>query len=285
MRNNGFPLIYQLSRHLTLDHFKITKQLRADRCGMVKLIAGNKIVKCTLVIFDKDGTLIDQHLSLLELAKARRKSVRRHVGKKTAELWEKIVGIDLKKGKIDHDGPLATTPRREELLIAAAAFYLNGFPWSEARQVAQRAYDEADNSMKPPCGMILLEGVKETLKRLKKQGLKLAIASTDIHRRTEESIKALRIVSLFDAIVGSDDVAFGKPSPDMIFEVLKKTGSKPNEAVVVGDSTSDLKMGKNAKVKACIGVLTGFTPREKLEKLADVVVPSVADLYILQTNV
>jgi len=248
---------------------------------MAKLSAGNKIIECRLVIFDKDGTLIDQHLSILELAKARRNSVQKNVGTRVADLWEKIVGIDLKKEKIDHDGPLATAPRREELLIASTALYLNGFQWSEAKRMAQKAYDEADCSMRPPYGMVPLEGVKETLIHLRDHGLKLAIASTDIRKRTEESFKALKIAYLFDAIVGSDDVSFGKPSPDMILEALKKTKSMPSETVIVGDSTSDMQMGRNAKLKACIGVLTGFTPPERLEQIADVVVPSVAELRAL----
>jgi len=138
---------------------------------MVKLIVENKMIECKLAIFDKDGTLINQHLSLLELAKARRNSVQKLVGERTTEFWEKTVGVDLKKEKIDHDGPLAIAPRREELLIAAAAFYLNCSPWSQARQLAQRAYDEADSSMKPPYGMVLLKGVRETLKQLKRHGL------------------------------------------------------------------------------------------------------------------
>lgn len=251
---------------------------------MPKLVAGSKIIECSLVIFDKDGTLINQHLSLLELAKARRNSAQKHVGKRTSELWEKIVGVDLKNEKIDHDGPLATAPRREELLIAAAAFYLSGFPWSEARQMAQRAYDEADRAMKPPYGMVLLEGVRKTLKQLRQHGLKLAIASTDTHRRTTEAFKALKIASLFDVMIGNDDVAFGKPSPDMIFKALETTKLKPNKAVIVGDSVSDMQMGRNAKVRACIGVLAGFTPQEKLDKLADVVVSSVAELHVLRDN-
>jgi len=37
-------------------------------------------------------------------------------------------------------------------------------------------------------------------------------------------------------------------------------------------------MGKNAKVKACIGVLTGITPKDKLEALADIIIPSVTSL-------
>ena len=248
---------------------------------MTKLIVGNKIIECGLVIFDKDATLVDQHLLLLELARARRNSMRKYAGGKVSQLWERIVGVDLKSGKIDHGGPLGTAPRRQELLIASIAFYLNDYLWSEAKELAQKAYDNADNSMKPPYGSVLLEGVTETLEQLKKHGLKLAITSNDIHRRIEESFRALRIAPLFDAMIGSDDVAEVKPSPDMIFEVLRKTGCNPDEAVMVGDSISDMRMGRTAKVKACIGVLTGFTSREKLEELADVVIPSAASLCAL----
>jgi len=135
---------------------------------MTKLIAGNKTIECRLVIFDKNDTVIDQHLSLIELAGARRNSVKKYVGREATELWEKIVGVDVENRKIDHGSPLATAPRRQELLIAAAAFYLSGFSWDDAIQSAQKAYDEADNSMKPPYGSVLLEGVAEAMKQLKR---------------------------------------------------------------------------------------------------------------------
>ncbi|MBX5328297.1 MAG: HAD family hydrolase [Candidatus Bathyarchaeota archaeon] len=248
---------------------------------MEKLVAGDKIIECKLVIFDKNGTLVNQHLLLLELAKARKNAIEKHGGKTVSELWERIVGVDLKNEKIDHGGPLGTAPRREEILIAAEAFYLSGYSWSEAKQSAQRAYDEADGSIQSPYGSVLLEGVAEALKRLKQSGLKLAIASTDTHKRTVESFKTLEIAHFFDAVVGSDDVMNGKPSPDMVLEILKKTESKPSNTVIVGDSVSDMQMGRNAKLKACIGVLTGFTSQEKLEQVADVVVSSVSKLYVL----
>ncbi|MEM2118049.1 MAG: HAD family hydrolase [Candidatus Bathyarchaeia archaeon] len=247
---------------------------------MVKLVAGNKTIKCELVIFDKNGTLINQHLLLLELAKARKNAIEKHGGKAVSELWEHLVGVDLKSEKIDHSGPLGTAPRREEFLIAAAVFYLDGYSWSDAKRSAQRAYDEADDSMRSPYGSVLLEGVESALKRLKQGGLKLAIASTDTHKRTVKSFKTLKIAHLFDAVVGSDDVMNGKPSPDMVLEIFKKTKSKPSNTIIVGDSVSDIQMGRNAKLKACIGVLTGFTPKEKLEQVADVVVSSVSKLYV-----
>jgi phosphoglycolate phosphatase-like HAD superfamily hydrolase len=50
---------------------------------------------------------------------------------------------------------------------------------------------------------------------------------------------------------------------------------------MVGDSVSDMKMGRNAKIKASIGVLTGVDGRKELEKFADVVIDSVASLEVV----
>jgi hypothetical protein len=60
-------------------------------------------------------------------------------------------------------------------------FFLKGYSWEEARREAGKVYDEADDSMKPPFGTVLLPGVEATLKQMKAHGLKLAIASTDTH--------------------------------------------------------------------------------------------------------
>lgn len=245
---------------------------------VAKLMAGNRTIECKVVVFDKDGTLVDARLALLELAKARRRSLAKIANEEDAAMWEKAVGVDLKNGNVDFGGPLSAAPRREELLVAASALYLNGRSWLEAKRLTEKAYDEADGLLKPPYGAVLLEGVAEALKRLKEGGLKLAVASTDGHKRITETLKAFGLGKFFDAVVGVDDVANGKPAPDMIHEVLKQTGAKADEVVIVGDSTADMLLGKNAKAKACVGVLTGFASREKLDQVADVVVSSVADL-------
>jgi HAD superfamily hydrolase (TIGR01549 family) len=247
---------------------------------VIKLIAGNKLIECKLAVFDKDGTLVDYREVDLELAKARRKSVEKIGGKAVADAWERAVGVDSKRKTMDFRGPLGTLPAREEMVVAAAAFYMKGHSWNEARELAQKAYDEAYEGMKSPYGSVLLESVVKSLRKMKDHGLKLAIASTYAHRRTVESLKTLKIASLFDVVIGPEDVINGKPSPDMILEVLKKTGCKAEEAVMVGDSVSDMKMGRNAKVKASIGVLTGVDGRKELEKFADIVVDSVASLDV-----
>jgi len=245
---------------------------------MPKIIAGKTEIECRLIIFDKNGTLVDQERFLLSLAKARLQSLCNMVGSQVTDLWEKAVGTDLKHGRVDHSGPLASAPQREEVLIAASAVYQCGHSWSEARKIAIEAYEHADESLRPSYGCVLLEGIVDVLKRLKSNELKLAIATTDSHKRTEESLKFLGVAHLFDVIVGGDDVKNSKPAPDTVLEACRRVGCLPGDSVVVGDSLNDIIMGKNAKVKKCIGVLTGFTSKEELQQIIDVIIESVTEL-------
>jgi phosphoglycolate phosphatase len=247
---------------------------------MSKIIAGKTEIECRLIVFDKNGTLVDQELFLLSLAKARLQCLCDKVGGQVADLWEKAVGTDLKNEYIDHDGPLATAPQREEMFIAASVIYQCGKSWRDAKKIAQEVYDHADDSLKPSYGCVLLEGATETLRLLKSNGLKLAVATTNSHKRAEEALRFLGVAHLFDAIIGGDDVENSKPSPDMVLEACKQTGCTPDNVVVVGDSLSDMTMGRNAKAKKCIGVLTGFTSKKELEQVADVVINSVTELKV-----
>lgn len=249
------------------------------------LSVGNKQIDCRLIIFDKDGTLVDLNTLVVANAKARRDSIQKRVGSEIARLWGKIVGVDLETGRIDTDGPLVSMSQKDEIEVAALSFYVNGYSWNESRQMIETAYEEAEEILRPFFGTVLIEGVREKLETLKKNGFKLAIASNGKHGQIEEAFTALGIRSLFDVIVGCDDVDVGKPSPDMINEVLKMTGLGASEAVIIGDSWHDMKMGRNAGVKACIGVLTGSGTLEKLQLIADTVLGSVADLTVCDSTI
>jgi phosphoglycolate phosphatase len=246
---------------------------------MPTLLIGDKKVNCKLLIFDKDGTLVDPKPLLLCLAKARYSSLDRLLGEQVAEKWAEAVGVNLLTEEVDRKGPLAMAPTREEVLVAAFVIYRHKqLGWDTAKQLAEQAYEQADREMTSPYGAVLLDGVSETLCTLKSGGFKIALATTDSHRRAEESLKKLGIGSCFNAVVGADDIENGKPAPDMILKACKLVGCQPYDTVMVGDSASDMLMGKNARVKLCIGVLGGFASRQTLQKNADVIVLSVTSL-------
>jgi len=250
---------------------------------MPNLLVGDRQVNCKLLIFDKDGTIVDQKPVLLYLAKARFSSLTRLLDEHVAEKWAEAVGVNLQAEEIDSEGPLAVAPTREEVLVAALTIYqCRRVGWDAAKQLAEKAYEEADKAMTPPYGAVLLLGTLETLQALKAQGFKTALATTDSHRRAQESLNKLKINAYFDVVLGAEDVERGKPAPDMILKAFKLTRCSPRDAVMVGDSCTDMLMGKNAGVKVCIGVLSGPTSREKLERVADIVVPSVASLRVIK---
>lgn len=93
---------------------------------MTKIVAGDRTVEPLLLIFDKDGTIIDWRSSLLYLANARFKSFSRLAGERMANGWAKAVGVDLRSGWIDPEGPFGIAPASEEMLVAASAFYQCG---------------------------------------------------------------------------------------------------------------------------------------------------------------
>lgn len=67
------------------------------------------------------------------------------------------------------------------------------------------------------------------------------------------------------AVVGTcDDVAAGKPAPDLLLDVLRRAGRPPTDAVMVGDTTYDLEMAAAAGV-AGVGVEGGSHDRRRLE--------------------
>lgn len=65
-----------------------------------------------------------------------------------------------------------------------------------------------------------------------------------------------------DAVVCGDDVARGRPAPDMILRCIELTGVASADSVAnVGDTLLDLKAGHNAKVRWNVGVLSGAHER------------------------
>ena len=105
--------------------------------------------------------------------------------------------------------------------------------------------------------------VVDTLKSLKSKGIILTIASSRSHASLAEYVENLRLSSLISYILGADDVNKGKPDPEPVYRTLQRFGIHPKEAIVVGDTSFDIQMGKNAGTRTC-GVTYGNGSRESL---------------------
>ena len=83
-----------------------------------------------------------------------------------------------------------------------------------------------------------------------------------------------------DAIVCGDDVAHGRPAPDLIFRAMEAVGVTNVQKVAnVGDTILDLQAGHNAGVRWNVGVFTGAHDRKSLESAPHThLLPSVAEV-------
>lgn len=111
--------------------------------------------------------------------------------------------------------------------------------------------------------VILYPGVAETLTKWKQDGMTLAIATSRGRDSLIPMLRSLGILHLIDMTVTVEDVEHAKPAPDMVLKILAATGTDSADALVVGDTTFDIEMGKAAGCKTC-GVTYGNHSREQL---------------------
>ncbi len=241
---------------------------------MPTLQIDDKSVEADLILFDLDGTLVDDRDRYRHLASIRLRTVREVAGKEASLTWAKLSGVNPETLEVDMNGPLSKAPRREDQAIAAAALYQHGHPYHEARELAHKIYDEADKAQADSYTPRLFSGAAEALIRLRDVGFRLGMATNGETRITAQVLKALEIDGLFDVVVGADMVVEGKPAPDMILEACEMLGVEPSQAIYVGDQPTDAQAGRSAGVAMVIGV----GDPELTASGADVVLKSVAEL-------
>ncbi|MEU4564029.1 HAD-IA family hydrolase [Actinoplanes sp. NPDC023936] len=107
------------------------------------------------------------------------------------------------------------------------------------------------------------EGVVEMLREVRARGTRLAVATGKSGPRARSLLSGLGLLDHFDHVVGSDEVAHGKPAPDIVLRALELWGITSREAVMIGDAETDLASARAAGVGA-IAALWGETPAERL---------------------
>lgn len=112
------------------------------------------------------------------------------------------------------------------------------------------------------------DGISELFKKLNTLGVIVTLNTGFSRSTTDIIIKRLGWLDdgLIDGSIASDEVAHGRPEPDMIRELSSHFGvSDPSHVFKVGDTPSDLLEGKNAVCGKTIGVLYGTHNRSELE--------------------
>ena len=195
-----------------------------------------------LVIFDVDGTLIDSQRFIL--GAMQRAFERAGLPVPPEEATLAIVGLSLPQA-MDALVPGLTAPERDRL----AALYKDSFI---------RLREETGGEANAP----LYPGAREALARLDRAGYLLSVCTGKGRRGLDHVLRSHRLDGLFIGTQTADD-APSKPHPEMVRKCLAATGVAPECAVMVGDSTYDMVMAREAGAHA-IGVTWGYHRPDRL---------------------
>ncbi len=100
-----------------------------------------------------------------------------------------------------------------------------------------------------------------------RRGVRIALNTGFDREITTLLLRALGWQALADAVVCGDDVARGRPAPDMILRAMALTSaSDPQHVMNVGDTVLDLQAGCAVGVRWNVGVLTGAHSHDQMER-------------------
>jgi AHBA synthesis associated protein len=122
------------------------------------------------------------------------------------------------------------------------------------------------------------DGAADLLDGLRRDGVALAVATGKTHDRAVQVLAAVGLLDRLDAVVGSDEVADGKPAPDIVLLALDRLGAAPAQAIMVGDSPLDMLAGRSAGTRIAAALWGQGSERELLECAPDLVATSCTGL-------
>ncbi len=211
-------------------------------------------MKFDYAIFDLDGTLVD---SVEDLANAVNYGLQQmHLPIHPVEKYYHFVGNGVPKLCQSALPNNATPEQLEQLLTIFNTYYMTHC------LECTRPYN----------------GIVDVLKQMQCSGIGLAVASNKTTDFSKKIVTHLFGENLFSQILGGNESRPKKPSPEIIYEIIEKSGIDSSQVVMIGDSDVDIITAINAGSPA-IGCVWGFRCREEIENSgADFLAETPADL-------
>lgn len=126
-------------------------------------------------------------------------------------------------------------------------------------------------------GAPTIDGAVQAVRRIAERW-PTALASSSHHRVIAAAIAATGLADVFRVVISSDEVAHGKPAPDVFLEAAARLDVDPATTLVVEDSLNGLKAARAAGMTTVLVPNHSVPPAPGAEAFADVVLARVDDL-------
>jgi len=239
------------------------------------LNGGDTESRLALIVFDKDGTLIDFNFMwaswITELAARLERVAHTHL----TEMLFRTMGYDAAQGRVLAGTPLAICSMQTLYDMTIDVVWRAGLERHKASEVVDAAWFVPD----PVALARPLADLPKLFSAIHAHGLKIAVVTSDDRAPTSATLKALGIDSLTDTLVCADEGYANKPAPDMVLAACARLDIAPRQMIVVGDAAADLQAARAANAAQAVAVLSGLGAREDLAPLADSVFSSVEPFW------
>ena len=126
----------------------------------------------------------------------------------------------------------------------------------------------------------VVPGAVEAVRRLAGEKYRLAVASSSNRELIDGVLRRLQLTSVFDVTVSSEEVARGKPAPDVYLETARRLGVPPGRCVAIEDSASGIRAAHSAGMRVIAYPNRHYPPAADVLALADVVIESLSGLAV-----
>ncbi|TSE18377.1 5'-nucleotidase [Tepidimonas alkaliphilus] len=205
-----------------------------------------------LIVFDWDGTLFDSTALIVQCIQAAVQDVGGQVPSRERAAW--VIGLGL-----------------EQALVQAA-------PDVPAHRHAQLVQRYQYHWFARQHEVTLFDGVLPMLHDLRARGHRLAVATGKSRRGLDAALRSVALHGVFDATRTAEETA-SKPHPQMLLELMKELEVPPERTLMIGDTSHDLQLARNA---GCAALAVGYGAHGHDELLAHAplaLVHSVAELH------
>ncbi len=230
-----------------------------------------------IIVFDKDGTLIDFDAFWVNVSISAVKQVLKLTGKEEINIKKILNAFGVESGVTDIDGILCKGTYEDLGIALYDILKKYGYERTpkEIVDMLTNAYKNNSNSgdIKPTC-----TDIKGVLSKFKTEGRKLVVVTTDNYEITYKCLEELGIKEFFDAVFADDGTIPTKPDPSCILEYCKADGTSIDKAVMVGDTMTDVQFARNAGMNV-IGVGASEKNRQRLMPYADFVIKDISYIH------
>ena len=124
----------------------------------------------------------------------------------------------------------------------------------------------------------IYDGVVTILTQANNAGIKCAVVTNKQESLAKKLLIELELWEQFETLIGYDTLDNFKPHPEPILEAIKRLNSTPQNAIMVGDTQTDIQAAKNANIP-CICVSFGYAVPPLTPKDTDILIDDYEQFY------